>query len=267
MKFKFQNLFVLFLIFFLAFLLISCSVIVNSIMRGVEKGVSQAVEKKVEAAVYTRLAPRTSIPQPATAQWDRFMALQAQIVFSYTFSPGGYWVGRTGFKPGEYVKYEMSDEDESRVIIEKAFLKELDDGKQWWRISWISDDGTWIYEALLSPTEEKIVRLRARDPNGNEGEVPITDEVVYVPPAKVTDESIKGATVGKEIIKTPVGEFECDHVVFMSTTSEGRIEWWINNSIPGGVVKYMLMDDEGKTVWSSVLKEYGKDASSVLGSY
>lgn len=245
----------------------SCSIIVDSVIRGVEKGVSQTVEKKVEEAVYSGLAPKSDIPKPATAQWGRFMALQAQVLFSYTFSPGGYWVGKIVFSPGEYVKYEMSENDGSKVIIEKAFLKKLDNRNRWWRISWVSGDETWIYEALLSPAEQRIVRLRARDTNRNEGEVPIIEKIVYIQPAKITDESIQGATVGKEVVETPAGKFECDYVVFVSVSSEGKIEWWINDSIPGGVIKYMLTDNEGKVAWSAVLKEYGKGATIVLESY
>jgi len=43
---------------------------------------------------------------PASPEWGRFMATQAQIIFSYSFAAGGLWIGETGYKPGEYTKFE-----------------------------------------------------------------------------------------------------------------------------------------------------------------
>lgn len=246
---------------------VSCSTVGTAVMGGVEKGIGRAVEERIELAIYKRLAPKEKLPPPTSAQWGRFMALQAQVVFSYTFTVGGYWVGETGYKPGEYTKFDMMDESGTKVTLERAFLKRLDDGREWWRVSWSDEDETWIYEALLSPEEERMVRLRARDADGNEGEVPLTEETIYVPPAKVSDESIEGATVGRETVDTPAGKFTADHVVFVAVTGEGKVEWWITEGVPGGVVKYLAKDEKQKILWTSVLKETGKDATTVLKSY
>lgn len=246
---------------------VSCSTVGTAVVGGIEKGIGKAVEERIELAIYKRLAPKEKLPPPASPQWGQFMALQAQVVFSYTFTVGGYWVGETGYKPGEYTKFDMEDESGAKVILERAFLKKLDDGREWWRVSWSDEDGTWIYEALLSPVEEKMVRLRARDANGNEGEVPLTEETVYIPPAKVSDESVKGATVGRETVNTPAGKFTADHVIFVATTGEGKVEWWITEGVPGGVVKYLAKDEKQKTLWTSILREIGKNATTVLKSY
>jgi len=262
---------VILIVFFSSILLlvvaVSCSTVSTAVIGGVQKGVGKAVEERVEQAVYKKLAPKEKLPPPASPQWGQFMALQAQVVFSYTFSAGGYWVGGTGYKPGEYTKFDWIDEGGTKVILERAFLKKLDDGNEWWRVSWSDEEGNWIYEALLSPSEERMVRLRARDADGNEGEIPLTEEAIYVPPVKVSDESIKGATVGRETVETPAGKFTTDHVVFVAATGEGKVEWWITDSVPGGVVKYLARDNEQKTVWTSILREFGKNAETVLSSY
>lgn len=246
---------------------VSCSTVGTAVVGGVQRGVGQAVETRVEQAVYKKLAPKDQLPPPASPQWGQFMALQAQVVFSYTFSAGGYWIGKTGYKPGDYTKFDWIDEAGTKVTLEKAFLKKLDNGNEWWRASWSDEEGSWIYEALLSPAEERMVRLRARDADGNEGEVPLTQEAIYVPPAEVSDESVEGATVGQEKVKTPAGTFTADHVVFVSAAGEGKVEWWITGEVPGGVVKYIAKDNEQKVVWTSVLREFGKDATTVLSSY
>ncbi len=248
--------------------LVSCSSLTESVIGGAKRGAGQAVEERVAAALYSKLAPKEQTPAPGSTQWGPFMATQAQIIFSYTFTAGGYWLGEEAYKEGEYTKFKWQPTDDEPVIMEKAFLKRLDDGNEWWRVSWADNDGdTWIYEALLSPTEEKMIRLRARDVDGNEGEVPLTEESVYVPPAAVSDESIKGATVGREEVKTPAGTFTADHVVFMSSAGEGNIEWWITDKVPGGVVKYIATDNEKKEVWESILTEAGSNAKTILKSY
>jgi len=240
-----------------------CSTLTSAVMGGTKRAISE----RIEQAVYKKLAPKDQLPPPKTANWNQFMILQAQIVFSYSFSAGGLWIGKTDYKPGEWTRFEWKAEDESPVTLERAFLKKLDSEKEWWRVSWSDEEDTWIYEALLSKEEGSLLRLRARDADGNEGEVPVTGEIVYIPPAEVTEESIKGATVGHENLKTPVGTFSTDHIVYMTATNEGKIEWWITDEVPGGVVKYLFTDDEGKEIWTCVLKEKGTNATTILGAF
>jgi hypothetical protein len=112
-----------------------------------------------------------------------------------------------------------------------------------------------------------MVRLRAKDPEGNVDEVPVTeDQYVYVAPAEPTEESIEGATVGEERITTPAGTFDTKHVVYSSQTEEGRVEWWINDEVPGGVVKYMATEED-EELWTSTLIRTGSDATTELDSF
>ncbi len=265
-----KNIMVLLLIGFVPILIVSgCASLTDVVMGGAAAGVERAVSERAEQAVYKRLAPKEQLPPPASPGWGQFMANQAQIVFAYSFSAGGFWLGQVGYKPGEYTKFEWHPEGDSPVTIERAFLKKLDDGKEWWRVSWAEEEDTWIYEALFSPGEDgKLLRLRARDADGNEGEVPVTEgHAIYVPPAELTEESIEGATVEHEKIKTPAGTFEADHVVYLSVTGEGDVEWWITDEVPGGVVKYLISSKEEGVIWSSILKEMGKNATTILGSF
>ncbi|MFW6138351.1 MAG: hypothetical protein ACOC7U_04175, partial [Spirochaetota bacterium] len=165
---------------------------------------------------------------------------------------------------GEYTIFEWKPEDGTTITMEKAYLKQTEEGRQWWRVSWTEEKDTWIYEALLSPQEERLVRLRARDAEGNEGEVPVTEGTVYAPPAKVSDESIEGASVGKETLTTPAGKFSTNHVVFMG--GGGTVEWWLSEEVPGGVVKYLAREGD-ETFWTCVLAETGDGATTKLNSY
>ncbi len=254
----------------LAVLLSGCSLgdaVMGGISSGVHKGVSKGVEQKVEQEVAPQTQPSQAKAPPMGPQWNQFMVTQAQMAFSYAFSAGGLWAGQQGYKPGEYTKFRWTMEGDEPIVMERAYLKEQDDGKQWWRVSWEDSQGSWIWEALIDPDSSQMLRMRARDADGNEGEVPVSGQAVYMAPAELTHESVQGATVGKEKVTVPAGTFQSDHVVFMAATGEGQAEFWLAPQIPGGVVKYLISQKGEGTVWTSDLVEYGKNADTVLSSY
>ena len=250
-------------------IIFGCSSLSDVVMGSASTGAEKAISARVEQAVYKRLAPREELPPPSSPNWGQFMANQAQIVFIYSFSAGGLWLGQTDYNPGEYTKFEWKAEDDTAVIIERALLKKPENGNEWWRVTWEEGDDTWIYEALLTSGENaELLRLRARDADGNEGEVPVTkDQTIYIPPAELTAESIEGATVERGKVSTPAGTFEADHVVYLAVTGEGEVEWWITEEVPGGVVKYLLKHKEEGVIWTSILQETGKNATTILESF
>ena len=194
----------------LIMVLASCSTVTDAVLGGAEKGVERAVSKKVEDAVYKRVASSAKLPAPQTAQWNRFMVAQAQVIFAYSFSVSGYWPGQRGYEAGEYTVFEWTDDEGSPVELEKAYLKRSDDGRQWWRVAWKDEEENWVYEGLLDLQEERLVRLRAKDPEGNVDEIPVTEEdQVYVAPTGVTEESLQGATVDTQRLKTQIGRASC----------------------------------------------------------
>jgi len=260
------------IVLILTVVLAGCSLLEDAVMGGIKSGVSKGAsgseEKKVEKETPTETeAPAKKEAPVKGPQWNQYMIMHAQMAFNYAFSAGGFWAGQKAYKPGEYTKFEWRTKGEEQVTIERAYLKELDDGNQWWRVSWKDEEGLWIWEALIDPEDQQMMRMRARDPDGNEGEVPVTGETVYMPPAELTKESIQGATVGKEKVDTPAGRFEADHVVFMAATGEGQVEFWLAPQIPGGVVKYLISQKVEGEIWVSLLSEYGKKATTILKSF
>jgi len=250
-------------------LLVGCASMTDAVIGGAVSGMSRAVSERAANAVYKKMAPKEKLPPPATPGWNQFMALQAQIVFAYSFSPGGLWISRTGYQPGQYAKFRWTDEEDgSDVLIERAYLKQEDTGNQWWRVSWTEGEDAWVYEALINPSEGDLLRLRAKDADGNEGEVPVQEgTTIFTEPSQPSEESIEGATVGQETVTTPAGTFQTDHVQYMAATGEGNIDWWISEQVPGGVVKYQLTDKEEGTLWTNTLIEDGSNATTVLQSY
>ncbi len=250
-----------------ALLLAGCSMVSDAVLGGASKGAERAVSKRVEQAVYKRMAPREELPPPGNPNWGQYMAFQAQVVFSYSFSAGGFWLGQVGYAPGDTTTFDWQASGDDSVIMEKAFLKKLPDGKEWWRVAWEEGEDIWIYEALLDTEGGQLLRLRARDADGNEGEVPVTGEAIYIPPTEPTPESITGATVATETVKTPAGSFKADHIVYLATGGQGQIEFWISDEVPGGVVQYLLSDKQEGVIWNSMLIEYGSNARTMLGSF
>ena len=234
---------------------------------GVRKGVSEGTEQQVEQEVAPQTQPSQSKAPPMGPQWNQFMVTQAQMAFNYAFSAGGLWAGQRGYEPGEYTKFRWTMEGDDPLVMERAYLKELDDGKQWWRVTWEDSEGSWIWEALLDPATSQMVRMRARDADGNEGEVPVSGQAVFMAPAELTQESVQGATVGTKRITVPAGTFKTDHVVYMAATGEGQSEFWLDPQIPGGVVKYLISRKAEGALWSSELVEYGGNADTILKSY
>jgi hypothetical protein len=254
----------------LAVLLSGCSLgnaVMGGISSGVHKGVSSGVEQKVEQEATPQTQPSQAKAPPMGPQWNQFMIMQAQMAFNYAFSAGGLWAGQQGYETGEYTKFKWTMEGNDPIVMERAYLKELEDGKQWWRVTWEDSEGSWIWEALIDPDSSQMVRMRARDADGNEGEVPVSGQAVYMPPAELTKESVQGATVGTERITVPAGTFQADHVVYMAATGEGQVEFWLAPKVPGGVVKYLISQKGEGTVWASDLVEYGANAKTVLNSF
>ncbi|MBD3226496.1 MAG: hypothetical protein GF313_17355 [Caldithrix sp.] len=252
----------------LFFMISGCATVADSIVDGAVSGLGRAVFERAENAVYKKLAPKEKLPPPKTPGWNQFMVLQAQIVFAYAYSGGGLWVGQTGYNPGEYTKFNLdqSDDDE-KVTIERALLKREDDGDEWWRVGWIVDEDEWIYEALIDNSEGEVVRLRAKDANGNEGEIPVQEDTyVYTKPESVSEESLEGATIREEELETPAGTFNTRLVEYIASSQDGTIHWWITEEVPGGVAQYQLIDED-ETVWTNTLIEMGDDATTTLSSF
>ena len=237
----------------------------DPISRGISRGIGRAIGEHAENEAYRRTAPKEKLPPPRSANWGNFMAMQAQIVFTYAFSAGGLWLGQVDYAAGDWAKFEIITDGDNSIEMERAYLKTDEVGNHWWRISWIDGEDIWIYETLISPTGS-LLRLRAKDADGNEGEIPVTGEQLYYPPQEVTDESIKGATVGKSSLETKAGVFNCDHIVYLAVYGQGNVEWWITKEVPGGVAQYKIVD-QGETLWQSTVIAKGKNATTILGSY
>lgn len=250
------------------FLLLSsgCGAVDSAVDSGM-RAAGSVVGERVGTALGEQLAARANLPAFGTAQWNRFMAAQAQVFFAYALSAGGYWPAESVYEPGEWTRFRIeTPEDETFLYeFERALLTESE-GRQWWRITAEYDEGSWTYEALVDTAESRLLRLRAKDPEGNVGEIPVAEHSVYPAPQKLTAESLEGATTGVETVTVPAGSFTARRVEFTGVGGRGTVSWWLAEEVPGEVMRYRVTE-EGEPVWTSVLVSHGEGASTRLDSF
>lgn len=185
------------------------------------------------------------------------------------------------YQPGQWTRWQMQDEDETdSQTIERAYLTTTVEGSEWWRFKSIMSwrDGnrtvadTIVLEGLFkreSAGTQQLVRMRGKMPGErepNEMMVPQNMSVVNtwgMFGTRPTPESVDGATVGTETIRTPAGSFTAKRVRFGAP--EGRAEWWITDQVPGGWVKYRTSESDSKIHYTIELIAHGTGAKSELG--
>lgn len=196
-----------------------------------------------------------------------------QMVFAMAFGSGGYSVGQAAYRPGEYTRWSIPNDEEKgkESTLERAYLFNDRDGNPWWKVKWVLDvsdaaKSTLIVEALFEKGTGKLLRERLKMPNETEGkEVPVDDQTYYQPPRQLTKQSLEGATVGTERVTVPAGTFTAKHVSFGDMN--GNVDFWLVDSVPGTAVKYLHGAKGGNDAqnWQMLLTGYGKGAASELG--
>ncbi len=229
-------------------------------------------------------------------------AMVASLVYSYAFFAGGYMPGYDDFEEGEGVKWILTvtdeeGEDESATI-ERALLKRLPEGRQWWFLSYRSGEEEMVSEALLSEDYE-IEVFRYRDPETGEinewipEESEAAEEAGAETPEAEGDEEAAEAPgfysgnwqehiVGRENVKVPAGSYLADHarveMEYSSETGEDSAEsggetatvtyeWWISDDAPGKLVRYRWSESSEEGEYLGELVEHRKNYRSQLNSF
>ncbi len=236
----------------------------------VHEGVDSAAEAagtQVGKALGAEIVRAADLPPPGSARYNQVMVQQAQIMFAYAFSAGGSWPAEARYEPGEWAHYQIQTAEGETALdtLGRAFLTTTDDGNEWWRVRGVQGEEAWIYEALLDPDREEVVRMRARDPEGEVGEVPVTEETVYRPPQRLTEESVEGATTGTEEVETPAGSLTARRVEYSGTPGANTVTWFLSDEVPGHVVRYRASHNDFR--YTSTLVDYGTNATTQLDSY
>ena len=261
------------------------ALLVAAILTGCAKVVKTAVESTVTTAARRtgevvgetlgekigRLIVRRYTPQ--------FVTLYVSYILGYAFYSGDYWIETRGYEPGEWTRWVALEEGaKGKTWIEKALLKRTEEGNEWWKVKFYDAQSgdTIVLEGLFSPNMGELLRLRIKLPGKEPSELPVAKGMVYIPPIRLSKESIEGATVGEETVVVPAGTFKTKHIRYISPATGATMEWFICDDVPGGVVKYLSRragaekgEVEGLDRYNFAfeLEAYGKGATSELGSF
>ena len=203
-----------------------------------------------------------------TAGISRMMTQMYPIIFQSLFSAHGYSIDLADYKPGEWTEWRFSDNQDFSGTMRKAYLKQLDNGQQWWQIVYTPEDAAdkITMEVLFAKDKSSIRRMRQQSGNEAPAEVPVS-EGWYVAPTKLTKESLEGAVVKRnDKVKVPAGTYTADILQFGQMGMGGTLSIWRSTKVPGGVVKTQVDDPDGTQI-TSELKALGKGAKTELGSY
>ena len=189
------------------------------------------------------------------------------ILFQYMFSAYGYSMELNPYQPGQYTDWTIAGKSGKPFETRKAFLTTLPDGKEWWGMTYISNKDSILMEVMFSEKHQSIRRMREKFPNDKPKEVPVT-EGWYTAPMQLTPESIEGAVVKKGVSLTvAAGTYTCDQIEFAVGASNLTLRMWRTSGVPGGVVKYEMVDKDGDSIYSGELKTTGTGAATQLSSY
>lgn len=212
--------------------------------------------------------------RPLPGQWT------ADLTWLYVAQLWGMMYG-TGanvfdeaYQPGQWTRWELvGADDDDKAIVERAFISKDAEGREWWRYKSMMGGDTIVLEGLFKDAGDglqELVRMRGRMPGEREANELMVPENMTTLAAwgmfrsRPTKESIDGATVGTEDLRTPAGTFSAKRVRFGSTGA--RQEWWLSPQVPGGWVQYTVNAEEKEDGFTMRLIGHGSGATSELGS-
>jgi hypothetical protein len=252
---------------------LACDMFVGRIIDKTVDVAANKVGEKVGAVVGERLVALTP------GLLDAYATASFRILFYH----GGAYVTGSDYQVGQYTRWEGKGIEQGEFF-ERVLLRRRDDGSEWWRVQSVAKDDEGktqrlTMEALLAPISEtgsrQIRRMRAQFPGESEPrEVPITEENAsnwLVTGRKLTPESLDGMTVSESTkVEVPAGSFDAKHVRVDGYNKQSRVDWFMVDAVPGGIVKYTntVTDSDGKDsqTWSMVLMEHGDGSTeSKLG--
>jgi len=189
------------------------------------------------------------------------------VLFQYVFNAYGYNMDLTAYNPGQFTEWQISSGGKKEFTTRKAFLTKLPTGQEWWQVTFVSHDkDSMMMEVLFSDQHQSMRRMRQKFGNEAPKEVPVT-EGWYTTPMQLTPESIEGSVVKKGVgVTVPAGNYTCDQLEF-GVAPGMTLRMYRAADVPGGVVKYEMVDKDGKSLYAGELNAAGSGAATQLGSY
>jgi len=227
---------------------------------------------------------KQSDKQPASDQGQAQAPGASAQVYQYQFSAfyTGFWsMGWFGYKdanyqPGQGTIWKFTNTgggSKEPVIFERALLKVVPGNSQWWRFKMTNGKVNIVYEFLVGP-DTVVTRVRYQDPDsGKIGEfVPSQDQMKSQPgmgassAPKSRAEMAKYYT-GKQAVQVEAGNFTADHYLYTDESSNGTAESWVNEKVPGYMVKSIYTSKKNNQTSTGELTKIESGVTTSLNSY
>jgi len=226
--------------------------------------------------------PKQADTQPAPDKGQGKAPAASAQVYQYQFSAfySGFWsMGWFGYKdanyrPGQGTVWTFTTTGGSSrepVTFERALLKVVPGNSQWWRFKMSSGKTNMVYEFLVGP-DTVVSRVRYQDPeSGAIGEfVPSPDQVKQTGvPSSAPQSRAEMARylVGRETVQVGAGKFTADHYLYTDTSSNGTAESWVNEKVPGFMVKTIYASRKNNQSSTGELTQIESGVVTSLNSY
>ena len=199
--------------------------------------------------------------------------MQFQAFYWYSFAMGGMYFDDSTYKAGAGTSWLISSSEagktEDEFTIERSLITINADGSKWWKIKIKADTDVLVYEFLVDK-DFMITRLICKDPDSgdiitlikegdqntafsNEG-VNSIDEAEYM-----------AWNQGTEEVKVAAGTFQAEYIKYEFAEQQIVYQWWISNSVPGGMVKYSWRYNEEQVLAGELIKILQNEKSELNG--
>ncbi|ULQ60935.1 hypothetical protein K7I13_06680 [Brucepastera parasyntrophica] len=212
-------------------------------------------------------------------QKARFKVLYTQVMYV-----GGYGGGTFALEEGQGLVWKTVTTDEdgntTSVTAERALLKNLPDGDEWWYLGWDNGTDKWEYEVLMDANQKsKKIRFYNSDlqrveeaefnsklslGSGSDDAAPASGAI-----AGINWKDLTSYIQGTEKITVGAGTYQAQKLDYTvkTSSSETSYTWWTNSDVPGELIKYAWIKTGTKSVNSGELAAIKKGYTTKFSSY
>ena len=207
------------------------------------------------------------------------------MIYSQVFFIGGF--GATYYELEETqgaiwrVTSVDADGQKSQVEAERALLKKLPNGDQWWYLAWrVNNDEQFEFEALMNKNN-MAKKIRYFNADLKRVEEAIFDENAKgdsesAPPPEAAANALAlsqlfNYTTGRETIRVNAGSFNTERIewsfVEQQENATYKYRWWVDTKAAGGLVKFEWTKSTSKESLTGELYSLKKGYKTKFNSF
>jgi hypothetical protein len=251
----------------------------SSFDEAVASAIGKSVAPSAQPAQQTQPAPAPT-PQkqqaPAPAAPAQVYQYQFNAFYAGMWSMGWFGYKDANYKPGQGTVWTFTSTgggSSKPVTFERALLKITPNASQWWRFKLDTGEDTLIYEFLVG-SDARVQKVRYKDPDtGAIGEfVPSqTDQQTKTGPGASGGPKSRADfakyKVDKQRVQVKAGTYNADHYKYTDETDNGTGETWVNETVPGYMVKTVYTSKKNNQTSTGELIQIESGVTTILSSY